>query len=161
MKNLFLYLLISFIGYLSPVVAQEHHLRHFTTEDGLPTNSVYGCIQDKAGYIWVFTEKGIAKFDGYTFKNYTVADGLPTNDVWDLTEDHLGRIWIQGYANEAAYIWHDSIFTIPKVQVYYRSIRPPMVEWHYLLGIIYFFIYLMEKNYQKRPVLIWSIKEMN
>ncbi len=113
MKNLFLYLLLSFTSCLSLLSAQEHHLRHFTTEDGLPTNSVYGCIQDKAGYIWAFTEKGIAKFDGYTFKNYTVADGLPTNDVWDLTEDHLGRIWIQGYANEAAYIWKDSIFTIP------------------------------------------------
>lgn len=113
MKYLFWGLLINYFLLLPSLLAQEHHLRHFTTEDGLPTNSVYGCIQDRAGYIWVFTEKGIAKFDGYTFKNYSVADGLPTNDVWDLTEDHLGRIWIHGYADKAAYLWQDSIYTIP------------------------------------------------
>jgi len=96
MKKRFLYLLICYSCSLAHLWGQEHHLQHFTTEDGLPTNSIYGCIQDRAGYIWAFTEKGIAKFDGYTFKTYTVADGLPTNDVWDLTEDHLGRMWIHG-----------------------------------------------------------------
>jgi len=39
----------------------------FTTEDGLPSNSVYRAVQDKDGYMWFSTEKGLAKFDGYIF----------------------------------------------------------------------------------------------
>ncbi|MEM1124939.1 MAG: two-component regulator propeller domain-containing protein, partial [Bacteroidota bacterium] len=98
---------------LGIVRAQEHHFQHFTTQDGLPTNSIYGCIQDREGYIWIYTEKGVSKFDGYTFKNFTVADGLPTNDVWGLTEDKAGRIWVHGYTSKATYIQNDAVFTIP------------------------------------------------
>ena len=92
--------------------AQSYHYHQYTIEDGLPTDAVYGAMQDSKGYIWIFTEKGISKFDGYDFKTFTMADGLPSNDVWGLTEDSQGRIWVQTFSKQLVYIKEDSIHQI-------------------------------------------------
>ncbi len=82
---------------------------HYTVDDGLPTNSLYGVIQDSKGYLWVFTERGISKFDGYEFQNFTVKDSLPTNDIWHMEEDEHGRIWCYGFSDKLVYIKDDRI----------------------------------------------------
>ena len=80
------------------VYAQEYSYKRYTVDDGLPTNAVYGGMQDSRGYIWFYTEKGIARFDGYEFKTYTKQDGLPTNDIFYMTEDQYGRFWLSSFA---------------------------------------------------------------
>ncbi len=63
--------------------------KHFTKEEGLPDNVVYGILtQDRPagsqspGYIWMSTNKGLCRFDvrAETTKNFTVADGLQDNE---------------------------------------------------------------------------------
>jgi len=60
--------------------------RHFTIEDGLPSNSVHGIVEDKSGHLWISSKNGISKlviknvqtinsFD-FTFSNYNITDGL-------------------------------------------------------------------------------------
>ena len=73
-------------------------------------------MQDSRGYIWFYTEKGIACFDGYEFKTYTVQDGLPTNDIFYLTEDSHGRLWLHCFADElvAIDLERDSFMVISK-----------------------------------------------
>lgn len=51
-------------------------LQHFSTKDGLPSNTVYTCTQDDRGFLWFATESGISRFDGKEFKNYGLKDGL-------------------------------------------------------------------------------------
>jgi signal transduction histidine kinase/ligand-binding sensor domain-containing protein len=68
--------------------------RHFTVDDGLPTLDIYHIHQDKNGFIWLGTDVGLAKYDGYDFKVMTTRDGLPNNDVIRIVEDQKGRIWI-------------------------------------------------------------------
>ena len=80
--------------------AQEYSYKRYTVDDGLPTNAVYGGMQDSRGYIWFYTEKGIARFDGYEFKTYTVHNGLPTNDIFYITEDQHSRLWFHSFAKE-------------------------------------------------------------
>ncbi|MCG8328273.1 MAG: histidine kinase [Chitinophagales bacterium] len=80
--------------------AQEYSYKRYTVDDGLPTNAVYGGMQDSRGYIWFYTDKGIARFDGYGFKNYTMADGLPTNDIFNISEDKYDRLWLHSFAQE-------------------------------------------------------------
>jgi len=82
-------------------------LRHFTIENGLPSNNVYAVTQDKYGYIWFNTDNGVVKYNGYTFKLFTMADGLPSNDVWKLYPDKRGRLWVSAYANKIGYIKND------------------------------------------------------
>ena len=91
---------------------QSYSFKQYTTDDGLPTNYVYGVIEDDEGFIWAYTENGISKFDGYSFKNYNVQDGLASNDVFYMTKDVKGTIWIQDGSGQLSYIKNDSIKAI-------------------------------------------------
>src|SRR5690349_10130929 len=68
----------------------------WTTERGLPQNSVSAIVQTRDGYLWVGTYGGLARFDGVKF---TVLDtgntpGLPSNRILSLYEDRAGGLWI-------------------------------------------------------------------
>ena len=109
-----LFLFLIFLGFTTN--AQEYSYKRYTVDDGLPTNAVYGGMQDSRGYIWFYTEKGIARFDGYEFKTYTVQDGLPTNDIFYLTEDSHSRLWLHCFADELVFlnVEKDSFTTVIK-----------------------------------------------
>ncbi|TAK65377.1 MAG: hypothetical protein EPO24_02635 [Bacteroidetes bacterium] len=55
---------------------------HYTEQDGLPNNVVYGMLEDTQGNYWLSTNRGISKFtpSTKTFRNYDVADGLQSNE---------------------------------------------------------------------------------
>lgn len=55
---------------------------NYTMRDGLPSNEVYHIIQDKAGYMWFATNRGVSRFDGNEFKTYTVGNGLISNVIF-------------------------------------------------------------------------------
>lgn len=42
----------------------------YTIDDGLPQSYIGTIFQDPDGYLWVATQDGISKFNGYEFKNY-------------------------------------------------------------------------------------------
>ena len=42
----------------------------YTIEDGLPQSYIEAVYQDEGGYLWIATQDGISKFNGYEFKNY-------------------------------------------------------------------------------------------
>ncbi len=94
------------------VLGQDYNGIQYTTKDGLPSNYVYGVIEDDEGYIWAYTENGLAKFDGYTFQNFSTKDGLPGNDVVHAMKDTAGRIWLETYNNSPAYILNDSVHIV-------------------------------------------------
>ena len=54
----------------------------YTVQDGLPSNAVYGILEDSHGNLWLSTNNGLSKFDprNETFKNYKVRDGLQSNE---------------------------------------------------------------------------------
>ena len=68
--------------------------KHYTVDDGLPTLDAYHIQQDRNGYIWIGTDIGVARFNGYDFDLFTMGDGLPNNDVIRIREDQKGRIWM-------------------------------------------------------------------
>jgi len=51
---------------------------HFTEEDGLASNTIYGLLTDKNNTLWMSTNGGISNFDPETetFRNYGLDDGL-------------------------------------------------------------------------------------
>lgn len=54
------------IGWAAP----SHVFRHYTSADGLPSNSIRDIIQDEKGFVWVATDGGLSRFDGSTFRNF-------------------------------------------------------------------------------------------
>ena len=57
-------------------------VQHFTTEQGLPNNTVYAILSDEAANLWLSTNRGLAQFNprNQNFRNYTKADGLQDNE---------------------------------------------------------------------------------
>ncbi len=94
------------------MIAQQPTLTHFSVEDGLPSSHVYCAIQDNEGYMWLGTDRGLVKFDGYTFTTFTTKDGLPSNDVWQLSLDTTGVIWIDAY-DHLVYVEDDIVHSKP------------------------------------------------
>lgn len=66
---------------------------------GKLSSSLINClVQDKYGYIWVGTEYGLSRFDGYHFTNYLHDDKDTTtitdNIISDFLVDKKGNLWI-------------------------------------------------------------------
>ncbi len=91
--------------------AQQPTYVNYTVKEGLPSNTVYSCLQDREGYMWFGTDRGIAKYDGYTFKVYTTIDGLAANVIYDIYQDSKGRIWFACNNGEACYFLNDTFFS--------------------------------------------------
>ncbi|WP_114752489.1 hybrid sensor histidine kinase/response regulator transcription factor [Pleomorphovibrio marinus] len=71
---------------------------HLTINDGLSHNNVVSIIQDKKGFIWIGTQDGLNRFDGYTFKAYQYSykdtSSLSKNPIRVVYEDGQGFIWV-------------------------------------------------------------------
>ena len=86
---------------------------HYTVNNGLPANMVYRISQDSKGFIWIITERGIARYDGRNFKVFGTKDGLPTNDIWELAITSDDRVWYFSKSASMGYIRNDSIYDFP------------------------------------------------
>jgi signal transduction histidine kinase/ligand-binding sensor domain-containing protein len=53
--------------------AQEHYVKKYRVEDGLPSDIVKACAQDSLGYFWYATDEGLVKYDGIRFTSYREA----------------------------------------------------------------------------------------
>jgi ligand-binding sensor domain-containing protein/signal transduction histidine kinase len=68
----------------------------WSTENGLPQNTVHAIVQTADGYIWVATEEGLARFDGISFTVFE-KDNTPqlrSSDIRALMQDSKGALWI-------------------------------------------------------------------
>lgn len=88
------------LAFLRPLLPQDQDLKfqRYTVLDGLTTGYVHCILQDQKGFIWIGTDKGLNRFDGYSFKTYLADKNTPTslnnNIITDLFEDNNGRLWI-------------------------------------------------------------------
>ncbi len=77
----------------------EQVYTNYTTKDGLPSNEAYCVFEDSKGYVWIGTDRGLVKYDGYEFITYTTLDGLTDNVILAINEDNKGNIWYTGLNN--------------------------------------------------------------
>ena len=71
---------------------------HFYTSEKLSSNQITQICQDKEGYIWIGTEYGLNKYDGYRFTNYLHDKDNPntvsSNVISYLFLDSNGTLWV-------------------------------------------------------------------
>jgi ligand-binding sensor domain-containing protein len=69
----------------------------YSVKEGLSQSSARVIYQDKLGYIWVGTESGINRFDGYEFKQYNhdIKNAQSRANGWiqEIREDAQGNLW--------------------------------------------------------------------
>ena len=88
-----------YLALISQSLSQEEFIK-FTTvsiEDGLSVSVASDIIQDNLGYIWIATQDGLNRYNGYTFKIFRHEDENPNsisdNEITALAVDKSGFIW--------------------------------------------------------------------
>lgn len=54
---------------------------HLTVDDGLSENTVWSMIQDSDGFLWLNTQAGLTKFDGYEFSRMAASSRQASTDI--------------------------------------------------------------------------------
>jgi ligand-binding sensor domain-containing protein len=71
---------------------------YITTVDGLSGSSVTAIAQDHEGFLFIGTQEGLNKYDGYQFTIYrnSPLDSTTLTDsrIESLLVDHAGTLWI-------------------------------------------------------------------
>jgi len=74
------------------------HFRHLSDDEGLASTSVYAVVQDPAGYMWIATDSGLQRYDGYRFITYNHDPRNPAslaeNVVTALAFAPDGSLWL-------------------------------------------------------------------
>gem|GEM_PF-4890031 len=85
---------------------------NYSMKDGLPSDHVYSFAQDKDGFMWIGTERGLCKFDGAKFDCKGFEIGLPNIDILSLSIDDYERLWISTRSPAPCYLKDDSLYFI-------------------------------------------------
>jgi PAS domain S-box-containing protein len=86
------------IGLVLPLSAQDRlRCQNFSLEEGLSQSTGNCVVQDEKGFLWIGTETGLNRYDGYNFKVYLEdrenPRALSHNYVWCLLVDKSGSLW--------------------------------------------------------------------
>ena len=99
-----------------PSTTAQYRFDSWTTDNGLPQNSISSIIQTRDGYLWMTTFDGLVRFDGVQFKVFDKSNtkGLSTNRFTALYEDKDGTLWA-GTNDGGLTRYRDGLFTSPTV----------------------------------------------
>ncbi|MBE6262171.1 MAG: hypothetical protein E7107_15415 [Prevotella sp.] len=97
--------LLAMLALWVPTNTRAQHLQaslsHYSTDNGLPSNTIGVLQNDDYGYVWIATWNGISRFDGYNFYNYKtgIMSGVKGlhNRIDRMTIDQSQNIWLKMY----------------------------------------------------------------
>jgi signal transduction histidine kinase/ligand-binding sensor domain-containing protein len=87
----------------APSASQNHapgsvvRFEHLNIQDGLSQNAGLAIFQDSRGFLWIGTQDGLNRYDGYSFTVFKHDAGDPAsishNSVLSIAEDDDGFLW--------------------------------------------------------------------
>lgn len=91
--------LVKYSGAQSPDIKFEH----IGVKEGLPEQQIQALMQDFQGYIWIGTQDGLVRYDGYNYKVYNLGtdklNKFNTTDVGSVIEDKQKVLWVSTAGN--------------------------------------------------------------
>ena len=84
----------SLLCLISPLAAQRYSFQTFGFDDGLQNLAVDRILQDHEGFLWVGTQNGLFRFDGYRFTEFGAREGLPSGQLRSLHQSPDGTLWV-------------------------------------------------------------------
>ncbi|MBK6965173.1 MAG: histidine kinase [Bacteroidales bacterium] len=131
--------------------AQNPFIRHYSTADGLPSNTINWIAPDNDHFLWFSTEGGLVRYDGTTFTNYGMKDGLSHNEVVLVKTDKMGRVWLFCLNGRRDYFYRGKIYN-EKNTPFLKELRGTFYFVQDKYGNLYFYsfharrIIVLDKN---------------
>lgn len=89
---------ISLFSKKNTLAQNQINFKHLTINEGLSQNTVFTIFQDKDDFIWIGTEDGLNRFDGYEFTIYKHKNNDPksisNSQINTIYEDPKGNLWV-------------------------------------------------------------------
>jgi ligand-binding sensor domain-containing protein/signal transduction histidine kinase/DNA-binding response OmpR family regulator len=105
----------------------QNLIKKWGVKDGLSQGVVNSVIQDEQSIMWLATEDGLNRFDGYSFKifRYNPDDqtSIPDNFIQHLFKDTKGKLWVSSRKGLLEFNPYQEVFTLHR----YRDGNNPMV----------------------------------
>ncbi|MEN9598139.1 MAG: hypothetical protein RL596_450 [Bacteroidota bacterium] len=90
------------------IYAQFPYTQKFAHPVQPPTQVIYDMLNDKEGYIWLATDKGLYRFNGHSFKEIVFSE-TNLRSISYLQQDPQGVIWCMNFYKELYYVQNDSL----------------------------------------------------
>lgn len=94
----FFVLSLLFFPYHTFAQNEQLHFDHLGNKSGLSDLNPTCILQDSRGFIWIGTDNGLNRYDGYRFKVFKNdlkdATSISNNYIKDIAEDKNGDIWV-------------------------------------------------------------------
>jgi len=92
-------------------VRAEYQIESWTTDNGLPQNTVSSIVQTADGYLWLATLDGIVRYDGvrFTVFNKSNSPGILSNRFTQAVKDGAGDLWF-GTEENGVTRFHSGVF---------------------------------------------------
>ncbi len=95
---LLIWLFATFFPLVLPAQVHNMVFDHLSLDEGLSQSSVLSISQDGRGFIWLATQEGLNRYDGYNFTIYkhisTTAGTLTDNWINVVFTDRQGVLWV-------------------------------------------------------------------
>ena len=108
-RKLILLTALFLCGSIRVLFPQYYDLKfdHYTVLDGLSMSYIHCIHNDKKGFMWFGTDKGLNRYDGFTFHPY-FADpddpySLNGDNISQIFEDSKGRMWVSSSSKEGGF----------------------------------------------------------
>ena len=73
---------------------RDGRIDHFSSADGLSSNTIYQFYQDREGNVWVATSQGIDCFRDFPVVSFSIEEGLSADNVVSVLVAHDGTVWV-------------------------------------------------------------------
>lgn len=114
-------------------------------DSGLPSNAIYCVYQDHKGFVWLASNEGLHRYDGFQYVSYKLGSQSSLAGS-EIQEDQYGRIWYQNFDGFLFYI-HQGI-------MYALAQNPPTDYINYGISDKYLFVI------QKKGIDVYDIKSL-
>ncbi len=115
MKKWLFLLLLSILLLPGTAMAESatYSFRHYTTQEGVASNTVRALVQDHLGLIWMGSSGGLDSFDGREVIHHRIPGG-GSHSVLSLLEDSSHTLWV-GTEEKLLYIQSDTLCVFPDI----------------------------------------------
>ena len=100
MRGIYLYGIIFLFLLFGQIIAGriDYTFRHNSLQQGLSQSTINCIVQDKQGFIWMGTENGLNRYDGYRFLSFLThagdTSGISDNYIHALALDSAQNLWV-------------------------------------------------------------------